>query len=58
MAPEKQEVLWEKLVELKETPGKDGEAPEKRGEPSFFYINNYSLFTLIWDSRYGISDYN
>lgn len=33
MTPEKQEVLWEKLVELKETPGKDGEAPEKRGEP-------------------------
>ena len=29
----KQEVLWEKLVELKETPGKDGETPEKRGEP-------------------------
>lgn len=33
MTPEKQEVLWEKLVELKGTPGKDGEAPEKRGEP-------------------------
>lgn len=31
----KQEVLWEKLVELKETPGKDGETPEKRGEPIF-----------------------
>ena len=33
MTPGKQEVLWAKLVELKETPGKDGEAPEKRGEP-------------------------
>ena len=33
MTPEKQEVLWEKLVELKETPGKAGETPEKRGEP-------------------------
>lgn len=33
MAPEKQEVLWEKLVELKETPGQGGETPEKRGEP-------------------------
>ena len=37
MTPEKQEVLWEKLVELKETPGKDGEAPEKR-EPELCKI--------------------
>ena len=29
----KQEVLWDKLVELKETPGKAGETPEKSGEP-------------------------
>ena len=33
MTPGKQEVLWAKLVELKETPGKDGEAPGYRGEP-------------------------
>lgn len=33
MTPGKQEVLWEKLVELKETPGKGKETPEKRGEP-------------------------
>ena len=30
----KQEVLWKKLVELKETPEKDGEAPGYRGEPT------------------------
>lgn len=35
MTPEKEEVLREKLVELKETPRKAGEAPEKRGEPGF-----------------------
>ena len=34
MTPEKEEVLREKLVELKETPRKAGEAPEKRGEPA------------------------
>lgn len=39
MTPEKQEVLWEKLVELKETPGKDGEAPEKREEPWNDYVS-------------------
>ena len=33
MTPEKEEVLREKLVELKETPGKNGEVAEKRGEP-------------------------
>ena len=33
MTPEKQEVLWEKMVKLKETPGKGGATPEKRGEP-------------------------
>ena len=31
MAPEKQEVLWEKLVELKETPGQV-EKHQKKGE--------------------------
>ena len=36
MTPEKQEVLWEKLVELKETPGQGGETPEKRGEPKAY----------------------
>ena len=41
MTPGKQEVLWEKLVELKETPGKGKETPEKRGEP--FFINGYLL---------------
>ena len=35
MTPEKQAVLWEKLVELKRTPGKAGETPEKRGEPNY-----------------------
>lgn len=35
MTPEKQEVLWENLVELKETPGQGGETPEKRGEPEY-----------------------
>lgn len=33
MTPEKQEVFWEKLVGLKEIPGKAGETPEKTGEP-------------------------
>ncbi|MFQ6879534.1 MAG: hypothetical protein ACLRS1_07090 [Oscillospiraceae bacterium] len=46
MTPEKQEVLWEKLVELKETPGKDGEAPEKRGEP-FSSIKILSTLSYI-----------
>ena len=44
MTPEKQEVLWEKLVELKETPGKDGEAPEKRGEPMFLMVASWGSF--------------
>ena len=43
MTPGKQEVLWAKLVELKETPGKDGEAPEKRGEPVFLLVDLFGL---------------
>ena len=43
MTPGKQEVLWEKLVELKGTPGKAGETPEKRGEPNYLLDGRCSI---------------
>ena len=33
VTPGKLEELWERLVEMRGTPKKGGETPEKRGEP-------------------------
>lgn len=56
MTQEKQEVLWEKLMELKETQGKVGETPEKRGRTRIYHIIDLADDVESMDADLGIGE--